>query len=192
VSINGISGALRHSTNVTLVVAGGSASNTPPVLISMPTQFVNAGITLTLTNVATDTDAPTQTLQFSLLSAPANAALNTNTGVFTWRAPVALANTTNATAVKVTDNGTPPMSATNNFNVIVNPLVRPTLTVLNVTNGILTARIIGANGPDYAIQTSSNLANWTVLFTSNSPALPFDWTDTNSSPGRFYRALLGP
>ena len=54
--------------------------------------------------------------------------------------------------------------------------------------------ITGDYGPDYAIEASTNLLDWATLFTTNSPALPFDWldADTNSFPQRFYRVRLGP
>jgi hypothetical protein len=43
------------------------------------------------------------------------------------------------------------------------------------------------------VQASTNLTQWSTVFLTNSPALPFAWTDTNSAaPGRFYRVKLGP
>ena len=41
---------------------------------------------------------------------------------------------------------------------------------------------------------STNLSNWTTLLTTNSPPVPFNWTDTNAGSflKRFYRVLLGP
>ncbi len=56
-----------------------------------------------------------------------------------------------------------------------------------------TANIIGAVGPDYTLLTSTNLTNWQMLFTTNSPASPFSLADANSGrPARFYRLQLGP
>jgi len=44
------------------------------------------------------------------------------------------------------------------------------------------------------VQASTNMVNWTDLFVTNAPPLPFNWTDTNASsfPKRFYRVLVGP
>lgn len=54
-------------------------------------------------------------------------------------------------------------------------------------------RINGQSGPDYAIEASTNLTQWSNVFITDSPALPFVWTDTNSAaPQRFYRVKLGP
>jgi hypothetical protein len=53
--------------------------------------------------------------------------------------------------------------------------------------------ISGNTGPDYTIQTSTNLTAWQTAVTTNSPALPWSWSDTNLAfPQRFYRVLLGP
>ena len=51
----------------------------------------------------------------------------------------------------------------------------------------------GQSGPDYAIEASTNLTQWSNVFITNSPALPFTWMDaTTNSPQRFYRIKLGP
>jgi hypothetical protein len=63
-----------------------------------------------------------------------------------------------------------------------------------MTNGQFYFQINGDFGPDYSIQASTNLMNWATIFTTNSPALPFNWIDTQSGqwPAQFYRVLLGP
>jgi hypothetical protein len=53
----------------------------------------------------------------------------------------------------------------------------------------------GSAGPDYSIYTTTNLAgDWTLLLKSNSPALPFLFSDPApaDSAQKFYRVLLGP
>jgi hypothetical protein len=44
------------------------------------------------------------------------------------------------------------------------------------------------------IESSTNLLDWSTIFTTNSPVLPFDWTDSGSSqwPANFYRVRLQP
>ena len=186
--IYGISGGQTHTTNVTLIV---TVTNTPPVLSPVSNRVANAGVTLAITNVATDSDIPAQTLTFNLLAAPTGAALNAGSGIFTWRPAVGQANTTNLTTLKVTDSGAPPLSATQSFSIVVNPLARPALGLSRLTNG-WQLNVTGPTGPDYSIQGASNLVNWSALAVSNSPALPFSWTDTNNVSARFYRVLLGP
>src|ERR1035437_8091580 len=70
----------------------------------------------------------------------------------------------------------------------------PTLHAASITNGQFGFWINGNTGPDYMIQTSTNLTSWIPVFTSNLPSLPYFWVDTNSLsyPFFFYRVLLGP
>ena len=169
--------------------------NTPPTLAPIANQTINAGVTLVITNAATDTNPPPQTLTFSLLSALTNATLtplNNTNAVFTWRPLVSQANTTNPITVQVVDSAS--LSATNNFNVIVNPLAQPTVSSINVSGGQVSLVATGALGPDYTLWASTNLMSWQVLFTSNSPVTPVTLVDTNfnANPVRFYRIQLGP
>ena len=168
--------------------------NSPPTLSPISDRTANAGVTLVVSNSATDPDLPYQTLTFSLPGAPTNAVISTNTGVLTWRPPVALAGTSNLLAVVVMDSGSPNLSATQTFSVLVNPLQRPVMTPLLASGSSLTLLITGASGPDYSVQASTNLVDWATIFTTNQPALPRSWTDTSagSFATRFYRILLGP
>jgi hypothetical protein len=171
-----------------------SSANTSPVLAPIGNRTVNVGSNIVFTASATDTDSPPQTLTFSLLSGPGNATLNPNSGAFSWRPAVINANTTNAFALKVVDSGSPILSATQSFTVTVNPLTQPTAASIALNNGQFGFQISGQPGPDYAVQVSSNLFNWSTLFITNSPAMPFSWTDTNPAamPAQFYRIKVGP
>jgi glucuronoarabinoxylan endo-1,4-beta-xylanase len=106
-----------------------------PILTPIPDQTVNSGITLLVTNYAIDPSVPPLSLTFALLNGPTNASLtqlNPTNAVFSWTPLQSQAGTTNLITVQVTDNGSPSQSATNNFNVIVNPVVGviPTVTAL--------------------------------------------------------------
>jgi hypothetical protein len=169
-------------------------SNTPPVLASINDQTVNVGQTVAFTASATDTDQPPQILTFSLLNGPGNAILDTNSGAFSWQPQVTQSDTTNMFTLMVADNGTPSLSATQSFTVIVNPLILPSVTSLALNNSRISFQISGASGPDYAVQTSTNLVDWSTVFITNSPPMPFIWVDTNSAvlPVQFYRVKIGP
>jgi hypothetical protein len=170
-----------------------SSANTPPVLAPIGNRTVNVGSNIVFTASATDTDSPPQALTFSLLSGPGNATLNPDSGAFGWRPAVTNANTTNAFTLKVADNGSPIMSATQSFSVTVNPLTQPTAASIVLNNGQLRFQVSGQPGPDYAVQISSNLISWNTLFITNSPPMPFSWTDTNTTlPVQFYRIKVGP
>ena len=102
--------------------------------------------------------------------------------------------TTQAVTVVVSDSGLPSLSATQGFAITVTRPVQPTLTASSVTNGQFGFWVYGDAGPDYTVETSTNLGTWLPLGTWSSPVLPFFWSDTNliSGPARFYRAMLGP
>jgi hypothetical protein len=168
------------------------AANTAPTLAAISSQTVNVGQTVAFTATATDTDQPPQTLTFSLLNGPGT--LNASSGAFSWRPAVSNANTVNPVSLMVADNGTPSLSATQSFTITVNPLTQPTASSIVLNGGYFGFQINGQTGPDYAVQVSSNLFNWSTLLITNSPAMPFSWADTNAAtlPAQFYRIKVGP
>jgi hypothetical protein len=180
-----------YTNSINLHILG--TNNTPPVLATIAGRTINVGANLLITNTATDTDVPAQTLTYSLPVGPTNAAIVATNGLLSWRPLVTQANTTNPFSVVVTDNGTPNLSATQSFSVLVNPLTAPTFSAPALTGGQIGFAINGQAGPDYAVQVSSNLTSWNTLFITNSPAMPFTWT-TNAGAARsqFYRIKTGP
>ena len=77
---------------------------------------------------------------------------------------------------------------------ILAAMLLPALAGPAIAAGHVILQASGDVGPDYTIQTSTNLLTWTNVFVTNSPALPFYWTDTNRpvQPQNFYRLQLGP
>lgn len=176
-----------------LELIGGAPQNSSPTLAAIANRTIGAGMTLNVTNSATDIDTPAQLLTFSLLTAPTNAALNPNSGVLTWRPLVTQTGSTNSFTVKVADNGTPSLSATQSFVVTVTNLPPPQIAALSGSSGALILQVNGANGPDYQIQASTNLTDWSAVFTTNTPLLPFAWTNSNTGlPRNFFRIQVGP
>jgi hypothetical protein len=193
VTITTTCGLISHTTTIALTLNSIIPPNTPPVLAAISNQTVNVGQTVAFTANAMDTDQPPQTLTFSLLAGPGTATLNTNTGAFSFRAFVTQANSTNSFTLQVSDNGTPPLSTTQSFSVVVNPLSAPGISNISFPSGQFNFQINGQNGPDYAIETSTDLTQWSDVFITNSPAPPFNWTDAaTNSPKRFYRVKIGP
>jgi hypothetical protein len=169
-----------------------SSPNLPPTFVAPPanTNFtINVGSVLTVTNVATDPDVIPETLTYILVSGPTNATLDAGTGVFTWRPLPAQADSTNLIIIAVNDNGAPNLSATNTFSVTVGTSVPPTISAPAWAGGQFRLLINGRTGLNYAVLASTNLVDWQTVFSTNSPALPFQWIDPNTAsyPRRFYR-----
>ena len=92
-----------------------------PVVAPIGDRAVKVGTRLSFTVSATDADLPRQALRFSLdPGAPAGASIDPVTGVFSWTPSPNQGSSTNPVSVRVTDSGTPPLSATNSFVVVVN------------------------------------------------------------------------
>jgi glucuronoarabinoxylan endo-1,4-beta-xylanase len=170
----------------------------PPTLTPVAAQTMDAGQTLLVTNTATDPNVPPQTLTFNLLTGPAGATLtplDATDAQLSWRAPISSAGTTNPVTVAVTDNGTL-LSATNSYNVIVNPLSsQPAVSSIASAGGQVTLVVSGPQGPDYTLLSTTNLSapSWQVVLTTNSPVIPVTLVDTNSNdPERFYQIQIGP
>jgi hypothetical protein len=106
---------------------------------------------------------------------------------------VSQANSTNVISVKVADNSSPSLSATNSFTITVNPLNPPILSSISSETGQASLIANGDAGPDYTLLTSTNLFDWQLLLTTNPAALPMTLIVTNAvEPQRFYRIQLGP
>jgi hypothetical protein len=104
------------------------------------------------------------------------------------------AGAVNAMVEITSGNGVPPMSATQSFTVTLTQPVRPTLSFASITNNQFGFWINGNIGPDYTIQSSTDLVSWAIIAEESSPVLPYFWLGTNTaaSPYCFYRAVLGP
>ena len=111
----------EQSFNVTVIEV-----NRPPVLDPIGNVAVNEGSAVRLTARATDPDLPANRLTYSLdAGAPAGAAIDPATGAFTWT-PADGAGQAVAVTVRVTDDGSPALSAARTFSIMVNN-VAPTV-----------------------------------------------------------------
>ena len=167
-------------------------TNPPLEFIAVDSQRVNPGMTVLVTNSVMSSE---KTLTFTLLTAPADAVLTTlnfTNALFTWRPLIRQANSTNQVQIKVSDNNDPGRRATNNFVVIVNPLIPPRLDSIALSDQVGLS-VTGMIGPDYSLLASTNLLNWQLLFTTNPAMMPITLIDSNrTDAARFYRLLLGP
>jgi hypothetical protein len=166
--------------------------NSPPLLNPIGDKTASQGVLLTFTATASDTDDPTNTLAFSLVpGAPAGAAIDSATGVFTWIPTEAEAGKTNGVTVRVTDNGLPNLSATRSFNIVV--VAPPRILSLSVSGNLFQFSVATFPGKTYRILWTDDLGsgNWTPLggdVVAQGFLLPI--TDPiGSERQRFYRAL---
>jgi autotransporter-associated beta strand protein len=166
----------------------------PPILSAISNSTIIAGATLLVTNQANDPNLPPQPLVFSLAVAPTGATINSNSGVIFWRPTISQAGLAYPFTVAVSETGGSQLSATQSFKVTVTSPVKPVLTTAGLAGGQFQIRVNGDYGPDYTVTVSTNLVSWASIFTTNSPVLPFLWSEpvSNSFAQRFYRIILGP
>ncbi len=149
VTDNGIpplSATISLTVNVTEV-------NQPPVLAPIGNQTVVTGSTLSLSASATDADLPANALTFSLgAGAPAGASINPSTGAFSWTPSQGQGPATIQVTIQVADNGTPPLTASQTFTVVVaainTPPVLAPIGPQSVNEGSLFGFTVGATDAD--------------------------------------------
>jgi hypothetical protein len=92
------------------------------------------------------------------------------------------------------DNGTPNLSATQSFSVTVIQPVKPVVNSYSASNGHFGLSVSGDVGPDYTLLASTNLMQWTPLWTNNPAVLPTWLADPQAMTNdhQFYRVVLGP
>jgi len=174
--------------------------NDAPVFSSIVSTNINPGFNLTLPNLATDVENNVLTYQV-LSGLPTGAAFNSANGTVTWRPTIAQAGQSYPIVMRVTDNGTNLLTATNTNTITVAAVQTPTVSMAwtnagsgsNVTPQ-LRLSVQGQTGPDYILMASTNLTNWSTISTNTPGSFPFLWTDTNASQfsSRFYQIRLGP
>ena len=174
--------------------------NVRPTLAAIASQTVDELTLLTVTNSATDPDVG-QSLSFALVSAPGGMTINPSTGTISWTPAQTQSPATNVVLVSVTDNGTPPLSATNAFSVIVKevnvPPSLPTistqivneLTLLTVadtaTNFNIHSTITGytlVNAPSNMVVSASGIITWTPAQTQSPGTNLITTIVTNNNP----------
>ncbi len=169
--------------------------NTAPVLAAISDNYVLVGQTIQLTASATDAESAWQTLTFSLSNSPAGASINPVSGIFSWTTTNAVTSSTNSITVRVTDNGTPPLSDAKTFSVFVSG--PPQFTEIKpVAGGQIQISFDTLPGQNYQVQFKDRLtdASWTtqgeVISGTGSPVSVSD--DLTGHLQRFYRLLALP
>ena len=118
-----------RSAMLTVRPAGIVVSNQPPILPNLNDLSVEQFSDLVVTNTAVDPDGPAGAIQYPFLVAPAGMGID-RSGIIRWTPGSGQAPGTNLVMTVATDAGSPPLSATNSFTVIVSPWTESTPTVL--------------------------------------------------------------
>jgi hypothetical protein len=117
--------AVRSNTSSAYSVLG----NFAPTFPAQTNRTIAELTLLVVTNTATDANSAAQTLTYTLLNPPAGLTID-SAGVIRWTPTEGQGPSTNLVTTVVRDNGTPPLSATNSFTVVVSEInVAPVLPV---------------------------------------------------------------
>jgi hypothetical protein len=173
--------------------------NSAPVLGPIQNRSVSAGTLLTFSAGATDVDAPPQFLDYALQpGAPAGATIDPYSGVFSWAILPSAIGSTNTMTIQVTDDGTPPLSASQTFTVVVTPGGNPPAMLPPlISGGQILLNWSSQAGFTYRVEYKDDLtsASWTALSgdvlastSTSSKAEPFSVTNV----ARYYRVLVVP
>jgi hypothetical protein len=161
-----------------------------PTLAAIPDPTVAEGSAVIFTASGVDGDLPANTLTYSLdAGAPAGAAIDPSTGVFTWTPAEADGPADHPVTVRVKDNGTPEMSGTRLVTIhVTEENQAPTLLAigdLTVSEGVplgftasasdtdepinvLTYEIASGAQPGMAIDPGTGAFSWTPTETQGS------------------------
>jgi hypothetical protein len=167
-------------------------ANTPPVFLPVADQVINGGRLLVFTVAAMDTNLPPQTLAYSLDErAPAGASIHPASGEFRWQPDPVFVPVTNQIIVRVTDDGSPRLSATTTVAVIVIPM--PRVGGARIAGNLVALLWETHPGRTYRLQFTDDLAtgSWTNLgspVTATDGCLTFT-EEIQPSGQRFYRVV---
>ncbi len=185
--------ALYYLATPTPLAANSTWANRYPALATIADASLVGGETLEFTAAGSDPDLPAQTLTYSIVgSAPTGAVVNATSGAFTWAPSAAQTPSTNVFTLRVTDSGTPALSASRTFRVVVGVGFRVS-NIARQSNGDVTFSIGSTVGKTYRVEYKDDLnaANWLPLGGDRVAAsASLDIIDTTASNvRRFYRVI---
>ena len=174
-------------TNYGSTVFSLTVLNVRPTLLPITGGMVHELNLFTTTASATDPDAG-QSLTFALVSAPSGMSNNPMTGVINWTPTQLQSPSTNIVMVSVTDNGSPPLSATNSFTVIVQEVnVAPSLPAI-LTQTVNQSALLKVTNTATNFNIHSTITGYTLVNAPGNMAISAGGVITwipgeNQSPG---------
>ena len=169
-------------------------ANSAPTMTVIADETVYPNSLVTLTAAVTDPDIPANSLTFGLdPGAPSGASIDPANGLFRWTASDATPGT-NVFTIRVTDDGSPPMSDSKSFTIVV--AAPPVIQSIAASRDNVTITWTAIAGKVYQVEYKSDLAasTWNVLSgdvtASTDSAAKADVTA--STARRFYRIVAVP
>jgi hypothetical protein len=172
-----------------------SEANSPPLLLPLPNQTARPGEPLVLTLLAEDNDLPLNNLRFSLLSGPAHANVDANTGRLSWTPGALDAGRDHGFTVGVSDDGSPNLNDSATFIASVSAAPELLIAVTSVSVDSVTLSWPAVPGSTYRVQYKNQLtaAVWTDLagdVVAAGPAASKVDNSVGGLPERFYRVTV--
>jgi outer membrane protein assembly factor BamB len=162
-------------------------TNSPPLLVAIGDRTLVEDSTLSITNLASDLDIPANQLTFSLdPGAPIGAIIDGSTGIFTWTPTEDEGPGSYFITVRVTDNGSPPLTDAKGFTVTVTETnAAPVLAAIldyTIVEGTTLLVTNSATDPDIPPNhlTFSLASDAPVGASINAESGVFSWTPTGS------------
>jgi hypothetical protein len=155
----------------------------PPVITQAANQSIVVGQGVVITNRAQVSTPP---VSFRLdSSAPAGATISTN-GIFQWNPSCAQGSTTNLITIWATDSGTPPLSSSMSFLVIVSECIQ-----VGVGSTVMQTGHTGSVGVTLLSTVGLTNLSWTLVCPSNRFS-NFAFTFTNAEIATSVVQVLDP
>lgn len=153
--------------------------DSPPQLIGVGNQVVDVSQTLTITNYAY---SPSKPISFNLASnSPAGASITTD-GIFTWEPICEQGSSTNAITVWATDSGSPPLSNSMTFSVVVGACVEV---------GIGSTAVLAGQSLCVPVTLSTTAGLSALNFTVNDLDANWTFTPNNALAGSMDAIAVG-
>ena len=128
-------------------------------------------------------------LTYSLIAPPAGASIDPQTGLITWSPTTAQAGAAYTLTVQVTDAGSPPLSSTKSFSVVVVPY--PEIISLARNGSLFVFTWKAAPGARYDIESASAADGpWTVVVEVAASSSTASHSAAMSGSEQYYRARL--
>jgi hypothetical protein len=178
-----------NEVGIATVAIGVVATNDAPILPVLADYTLPENGMLLVTNTAADPDLPANTVSYALLDPPEGASID-GQGVIRWSPTEAQGPGTNVFETLATDDGVPPMSATNSFTVIVTEVNAPPVLPIQTTQTVVGMQTLvitnSASDPD----VPANLLTYTLLAAPTNAVIDalgiITWTPAaNDVPGTY-------